>query len=354
MSAEHEGRTEKATPRKRGRLRDEGKVVISREVISLAVLLASGAALVLALPAAGEELALLCRIVLGGLDRVEHGGPEGWTAASLSVGTTILVPVGIAGSAGALCAGFAQTRGLFALKALRPRFAQLANPLPQLRRLLGSKEALVTILQSTFKVAVIVAATWHLFWSEMQALAGLSGRPLGEGMTRLLSALCGLGARVIVVLVLFAVIDYLLVHRRMEESMKMTKQELKDEARESDGDPEIKRRQRSKAREILRNQMLHAVTRADVVVVNPTHFAVALRYDAAAMPAPQVVAKGKDEVAARIREVARSHRVPIVHNPPLARLLHAEVAVGRPIPIKLFAAVAEVLAYVYRLRGGSR
>jgi flagellar biosynthetic protein FlhB len=353
MSAEHEGRTEKATPRKRGRLRDEGKVVVSREVISLAVLLASGVALVLALPAAGEELALLCRIVLGGLDRVGEGGPEGWTAASLGVGTAILLPVGIASSAGALCAGFAQTRGLFTLKALRPRFAQLANPLPQLRRLLVSKEALVTILQSAFKVAVIVAATWHLFWSEMQALSGLSGRPLAEGMTRLLSALTGLGARVIVVLVLFAVIDYLLVHRRMEESMKMTKQELKDEARESDGDPEIKRRQRMRAREILRNQMLHAVTRADVVVVNPTHFAVALRYDAA-MPAPQVVAKGRDEVAARIREVARSHRVPIVHNPPLARLLHAEVAVGRPIPIKLFAAVAEVLAYVYRLRGGSR
>ncbi len=354
MSAEHDGRTEQATPRKRSKHREEGKVPLSREILSLAVLLGGGAALLLALPHAGEELAQLCRVVLGGLDRVGSGGPEGWTAASLRAGAAVLLPVGIASTAGALCAGMAQTRGLFTMKSLRPRFSQVANPLPQLRRLLFSKEALTTLLQAAFKVAVIVAATWHLFWQEMQVLSGLSGRPLAEGMNRLLGAVAGLGLRVIAVLALFAAIDYLLVRRRFEETIKMSKQEVKDEAREQDGDPEVKRRQRTRAREILRNQMLRAVTRADVVVVNPTHFAVALRYDAATMPAPQVVAKGSDELAAKIREVARSHQVPIVHNPPLARLLYAEVRLGRNVPVKLFGAVAEVLAYVYRLRGGVR
>lgn len=134
----------------------------------------------------------------------------------------------------------------------------------------------------------------------------------------------------------------------------MSKQEVRDEAREHDGDPGVKRRQAMKRREMLRKSMMAQVRRADVVVVNPTHYAVALRYDAATMQAPQVVAKGHDDLAARIRAVARSYQVPVVHNPPLARALFAAVRIGRSVPAQLYGAVAEVLAHVYRIRGRVR
>jgi flagellar biosynthesis protein FlhB len=348
VAGDREQQTEQATPRRVSRARERGQVVLSSEILSVAVLLASGSTLFLVIGFGGDALQRLLRTTLDGLDKVGTGGPEGLGAASLRAAACFL-PVALAGTASALAAGFSQTQGLCSFQSLKPDLNRL-NPGPRLKNLVASKQAVITLLQQTGKVAVIVGLTWHLFWQQTQQLMELSGQPLVEIMRHLSSSLLRLGARVIGLLAVFAAIDYLLTRRRYYQELKMTKQEIKEEHREHEGDVDVKRRIRQRGREIIRKQMLAQVRRADVVVVNPTHFAVALRYDSARMPAPMVVAKGQDELAQHIRGLARSHQVPVVHNPPLARALYAEVRVGRVIPAQLYAAVAEVLAFVFRLR----
>ena len=153
-----------------------------------------------------------------------------------------------------------------------------------------------------------------------------------------------------VYLVILAVCDYLWKGRQFEEQLKMTKQEVKDEAKNAEGNPEIRSRIKSKQREVAMRRMMAAVPKADVVITNPTHFAVALAYQPGKMTAPIVVAKGQDHVALRIRKLASENKVPLVENKPLARTLYKLVEVGGMVPGDLFKAVAEVLAYVYKLR----
>jgi flagellar biosynthetic protein FlhB len=159
---------------------------------------------------------------------------------------------------------------------------------------------------------------------------------------------------VVGVIVAIAAVDYVLARRRMSAQMRMTTDEIKREHKESEGDPVVKGRRRQRMREMAKRRIAATVPKADVVVVNPTHYAVALRYDEKSDRAPMVVAKGVDEVAARIREIARKSGVPILSRPPLARALHKHVKEGRSVPPNLYRAVAEVLAYVYRVRGGRR
>jgi flagellar biosynthetic protein FlhB len=149
---------------------------------------------------------------------------------------------------------------------------------------------------------------------------------------------------------LLGAVDYYLNRRRIEAGMRMTKQEVKDEARNAEGNPEIRSRIRRRQREIALRSMMADVPKADVVITNPTHYAVALRYKPDSMAAPTVVAKGKGYVALRIREIAQENNVPFVENKPLARALFKSVEIGKQIPVELFKAVAEVLAYVYRLK----
>jgi len=151
-----------------------------------------------------------------------------------------------------------------------------------------------------------------------------------------------------------AAFDYWLARRRIRAQMMMTSEEARREHKENEGDPLVKSRRRQRARELAKRRIAVTVPTADVVVVNPTHYAVALRYDETTDRAPVVVAKGVDEVAAKIRELARKHGIPVMSRPPLARALHKHVKEGRPVPANLYRAVAEVLAYVYRLRGGAR
>jgi flagellar biosynthesis protein FlhB len=158
---------------------------------------------------------------------------------------------------------------------------------------------------------------------------------------------------VVPALAVVAAVDYMLSRRKINEQMKMTSEEVKREHRESDGDPMMKGKRKQKMKELAKRRMAAAVATADVVIVNPTHYAVALRYDDKQDRAPVVVAKGMDESADKIREVARQKGVPILSRPPLARALHKHVKEGRAIPSNLYKAVAEVLAYVYRLKRGS-
>jgi flagellar biosynthetic protein FlhB len=167
-------------------------------------------------------------------------------------------------------------------------------------------------------------------------------RFLGQVALRVLLKSCG-------ILTLLGLLDFLYVRWEMEQKMKMTKQEQKEEYKESEGDPHIKSRIRSLQQQMARRRMMAEVPKADVVITNPTHFSVALLYDRSRMDAPQVVAKGADNVAMRIREIARENNVPVVENRPVARALY-KIELGKPVPEELFKAVAEILAYVYGLR----
>ncbi|MCC6748499.1 MAG: EscU/YscU/HrcU family type III secretion system export apparatus switch protein [Deltaproteobacteria bacterium] len=350
MSAEHDNRTEQATPKQRGKFVEEGKIWVSREVISMAVLVAAAATFALTVGGGSRALVEAFQKILGHLDEHSLESPGGWAGALLKAAALLVLPVGAAAVLAALIAGFAQTKGYFNFTSVLPKGERL-NPLPRLQGLFFSKQALLTLLSSAGKVLVIGALTAQLFLRELEAIVEAGRLGVAEILAQLGGAVGRLSLRAIPILIVFAVIDWILGHRRMEEAMKMTKEDVRQEHKEQEGDPHIKGKRRAKQRELAKNRMMAQVPKADVVLVNPTHFAVALRYDAARMGAPRVTAKGADEVAARIRDLARKSHVPVIHNPPLARALHAQVAVNAEIPAALYGTVAEVLAFVYRLRG---
>ena len=344
-------KTEKATPRKRERARqNDGKVATSKEIYAIAVLVSATFTLFLIIGHAGQTLLDYCRTILGGLNEIVVNDNGLWYRQALPTFAIFLVPVSLAGTASVLASGFTQTRGLFTLKPLGIKVERL-NPLPKLKNMFASKQAIITLLQAVGKVAVISGLTFHIFWQEIKVVVNIGTRTPAEILAHLGDAVVRLGSRVVLLLILFAVIDYILARRRLDKSLRMSKREVKEEHRQYEGDPEIKRHQYRRRAEMSRNRMMSEVPNADVVLVNPTHYAVALRYSATDMAAPTVVASGKDLVAGKIRELARSNSVPVVHNPPLTRKLFSETSPGDEIPANLFGAVAEVLAYVYKLRG---
>jgi flagellar biosynthetic protein FlhB len=236
----------------------------------------------------------------------------------------------------------------FSAEALAPKFERL-NPLEGLRRI-WSVRGLIELgkaLARVLLVALIAAVVMRLQFHSYSALGTESVRAaIAHSLNLGGAALIALGGALAVI----ALIDVPLQLWQFHQSMRMTRQEIREENKESEGSPEIKARVRRAQQALARKRMMQEVPKADVVVTNPTHFAVALRYDDKVMAAPIVIAKGRDLIAARIREIAGAHKIPIVEAPPLARALHAHCELGDPIPARLYAAVAKVLTYVYQLR----
>ena len=256
-----------------------------------------------------------------------------------------LLPVLGLASVLAVVGGLAQVGFVFAPKALRPSLRNL-SPRRGIERFKPTTQ-IWELARNLAKVLLLVVVVWG-------PLKGLFGqmttiKPLG-GWLALVDGLANtIMVRALVLAILIAIGDYLFNRFRMQKQLKMSKQDVRDEARQSDGDPVIKGRRRQMARELSRNRMITAVGRADVVIVNPVRFAVALAYDDAE-PAPRVVAKGAGRMARRIRQEAYRHGVPVTHDPPLARALYRRCQVGHFVPAALFQAVAVVLAAVYRRR----
>jgi len=334
-------RTEPATPRRRQEARRRGQVARSPDLTQGASLLAAVAVGALALPSGFLAYAEYTRRVLSSPDpgRIAALAAEGMLAAAWLVGPV----VGAALVAG-LATGTAQTGGLFSGKLLEPSLDRL-NPLRALERLFSLRSA-VEGLKALLKVAAVAAAVWGPLRDVVSqappapspaALAGWMGATVYAVVLRGALALAVLGG-----------LDYLYQRFEYERALRMTKQEVREELRETEGDPLVRSRQRARARELARRRMLREVARATVVVTNPVHVAVALRYAPREAPAPVVVAKGARKVAERIREEAAHHRVPVVTNPPLAWALYRGVPLGRMIPPALYHAVAELLAVLYR------
>jgi flagellar biosynthesis protein FlhB len=246
---------------------------------------------------------------------------------------------------------FFQFGWLLTSNPLIPDFAKL-NPISGMARFF-SKKSLIELIKSLLKVILIGWIAFSTIYNHFNEALILVDTDVGTTLSYLAKVSTLIMAKICAILILLAFMDFLFVKWEMEEKMKMTKQELKEEFRESEGDPHIKAQIRSIQQEMARKRMMAEVPKADVVVTNPTHLAIAIRYDSKKMSAPLVVAKGADFIAMKIREIAQEHDVPIIENPPVARLLH-KLDLGEHIPEDLFKAIAEILAYVYSLKGKMR
>jgi flagellar biosynthetic protein FlhB len=261
---------------------------------------------------------------------------------------TVFAPLLLLLVAAALASPMLLRGWLFSAKAVTPDFNRL-NPLSGIKRML-SLNGLVELLKAIAKVSLLGAVAVWLIWSRRETIFSL-GMETIPAATQHLGDLIGRGFLLIAGAMIFVVIaDVPFQLWNHHKKLKMTKEELRQEARESEGDPQLKARIRQQQREISRRRMMAEIPHADVVVTNPTHYAVALKYSDGEMRAPRVVAKGADRVAARIREIAAENGVPTLEAPPLARALYRHTDLGDEIPAALYAAVAEVLAYVFQLR----
>jgi len=242
---------------------------------------------------------------------------------------------------------FFQIGWLFTTQPLMPDFSKL-DPIKGVGRFF-SRRALIEVVKSMVKVALIAWVGYSTVMGKFGEALLLADTTVGATVAFLAETAALILAKICAVLIFIAFLDFLFVRWEMEEKMKMTKQELKEEYKEMEGDPHIKAQIRQIQQEMARKRMMAEVPKADVVVTNPTHISVALRYSSDEMEAPMVIAKGSDLVAMRIREIAREHEVPIIENPPVARLLH-KLELNSFVPENLFKAVAEILAHVYSLK----
>ncbi len=341
-----EERTEQATPRRRQEARRRGQVARSAEINSACIFLACVLLLPLVLEYGGLSLlrAFQHALYQAGMMRPNPAMLWGAIAVVLPVMGAILI-VGV-------LSNLVQVGVAVSAYPLKPDLNRI-DPIKGFQRLF-SRRALVELVKALLKFGLISWVAWRTIQSEMPALVQASRLPMPDALQPMSSALAQVGLRVGILWLVLALLDYLYQRYEHEKSIRMSRYELKEEYKQSEGDPFVRQRIRERMQRLSRQRMLQEVRRADVVVTNPVTYAVALRYDRTQMNAPRVVAKGRGWLAQRIRQEALKWHVPIVPNPPLARSLYAQVEVGQEIPSTLYQAVAEVLAYVYRLRQARR
>lgn len=346
-----EEKTEKATPRRRQEARRKGQVAKSAELPAALILLAAFLLLLAAGSTLARETVELFRqgLAVEVRDPLTPRSIEHLIVAYALAGLRIVAPFALVALLLGVLGNTVQFGFLVTTDPLVPRWTRL-NPVEGLKRMV-SVRALVELGKALLKFVIILGALILVLWREVERIATLPRMPLADGLAYLGRTTVSLGLVFAGVLVVLAVVDYGYQRLVYERQLRMSKQEVKDEFKRTEGDPLIKQRIRKRQREMAMRRMMQEVPKADVVITNPVHVAVALRYDAGKMDAPQVVAKGADYLARRIRQVAEQHGVTIMENPPLARALYARVEVGQTIPEDLYKAVAEVLAYVYRLKG---
>ncbi len=340
-------RTEQPTPRRRAEAQRKGQIAISQEVYVVANLLAVSLALSWWHAAYLPRLAGLFRTLWAPRDVLDVAGATTLARHVLAATAETLGPVLGVALAAALGAGLLQTRGVLSPGRLTPNFSRL-SPLGNLRRVF-KETAPIELAKSLLKLPIVAGAMWFAIGGRLESYFGLSRLPLQTIVGFQLGTVIEMYIAAALALVVVAAADYAWIWWRTEQALKMTKSEIKDEARQTQGDPLVRARMRSLALERSRRRMMADVPKADVVVTNPDHYAVALAYVRGEMHAPRVLAKGRGWIALRVREVARAAGVPIVENPPLARALFRAVRVGHTVPEKLYQAVAQVLAYVWRL-----
>jgi flagellar biosynthetic protein FlhB len=348
--ADDSQKTEQPSQRKLARARSQGQVVQSREVNSV-IMLSVGAALVLLLaPSLGRNLQVTLARFLDPASLMNDGGVL-WSAVRALLGEIALafvLPLLLVVGA-ALAGSLMQTGLVLAVEKVGFDLARL-SPIAGFGRLF-SLRATLEFLKGLAKFILVMAIAGWLLRPEINRLPLLATFDAGALMAELHHLLLRLALGVLAAVAALALLDYAYQRFSFLRSMRMSKQEVKEEHKQSEGDPMVKARLRQIRMERARKRMMAAVPTASVVITNPTHYAVALKYEMGDKGAPKVVAKGADLVAQRIREIARENDVPLVENPPLARALYASVELDHEIPPEHYKAVAEIISYVFRLKG---
>ena len=339
-----------ASQRKLDKAREEGQVVRSRDLGHFAAI-AGGGALVATL---GPQIAGWLTDALGRSLRFDRATALGSNAMGEQMRSWAVtwavaaVPFGLAMMALAVVGSLAIGGWAWTAKPLGPKFTVL-DPLAGIGRVF-SKQQIIDALKASALALVLGSIGAFYLAGHVEAFAGVLALPLPRAIAAVAGALAGGMGLILLALAAFAAIDVPLQKHLHASRQKMSHQELKQENKELEGNAEVKGKVRARMREMTKRRMMAAVPKADLVVMNPTHYAVALKYDDASMAAPRVVAKGADLLALRIRDLAEGSKVPVLEAPALARALYAHAELDREIPAALFAAVAQVLAYVYQLR----
>lgn len=343
-------KTEEATPKRREEARKKGQVFKSMELVSAVTLLAVYAVLKATGPFIAGRVFSFSRALW------EQGATQDWSESGVHMllnqvfllVAMVVAPVVLTAAAAGLVANFLQVGFLFTTEPLTPNFDRL-NPVSGMKRIF-SRRALVEMAKSLIKLTIVAYVAYRTVAGDLEAFPLLVSLDVPQVLQFLVDVVSRLLLWVGVAMLVMAVADYMYQRWEYEQSLKMTKQEVKEEFKQQEGNPEVRSKIRQKQREMARKRMMQDVKKADVVVTNPTHFAVALSYKQPDMAAPKVLAKGQGFLALRIRELAKAENIPIVENPPLARQLYAAVEMGQEIPGDLYQAVAEVLAFVYQLK----
>ena len=344
--------TEKATPKRQGEARSRGQVARSPDVggaaIFLAIIITLHLSFVPTFQLAAHSFAVAIQNA-NGHEPVNIHSAWGLFARAFAsymalLGIAFGAAVGIALLANVLQFGF-----LFAPQKLKPKFSVL-NPFPGIKRLFFSAQALVQLAKQMVKISLVFVIVFMQLHDKVPLFYQLAHASPADIVMTIEGMAYGIGIRFGLLFFALGMADYFWEKHRLAESLKMSKTEVKDEHRQQEGNPEMRQAVKQRQRASARRRMMAAVPRATVVVTNPTHFAVALEWDEITMDAPILTAKGADLMARRIRELAREHNVPIMENPPLARALYDKVELDSPVPPNLYAAVAQVIAFIYKLK----
>ncbi len=344
-------RTEQATPKRRDEARKKGQVAKSRELASVSVLLSSLFTLYWGSSFFMTHLCKTLGYYLAHLNTLDIGinSIQSLTLLGMKQFFILLGPLFFVITFIALLSNYLQVGTLFTWEPVIPKFSKI-NPMEGFKRLF-SLQSIVEFIKSLFKLIIV---TW-IAWSTVQDHLGLLPPLLDETPYQITAYIGEVSFKIFwkscLAMILLSVMDYMYQRWEFEKNIRMTKQEVKEEYKQTEGDPQVKSRIRSIQRELARKRMMQEVPEADVVITNPTHLAVALKYETGKMEAPYVVAKGAGIIAERIRQIARENGIPVVENKPVAQSLYKLVEIGQIIPENLFQAVAEIFAYVYRLKG---
>ena len=343
-------RNEQASPRRKEEARKKGQVAKSQEMVSVSVLL--GCVLFFYFGAGGmvQKLMVVISKSLRGAATtvVDQSSIQSLMLEFIYDSFLIMFPFLLTVFVAALLANYLQVGFLFSSESLQPNFSKI-SPLKGFQKL-ASLRSIAEMVKNICKLAIVSAVAYWTVSGEVENLFPLMDQSLWAILIYIGDVSFKIVVRTCWVLIVLAVLDYIYQRWEYERGLRMSKQEVKDEYKQTEGDPLLKGRIRRLQREMARRRMMSKVPKADVVITNPDHIAVALKYDQAKIGAPVVLAKGADLIAQKIKEIARQNNVPIVENKPLARLLFKLVEVNSMIPENLYKAVAEVLAYVYNLR----
>jgi len=342
-------KTEQPTPKRKEEARKKGQVARSQEVNTAFMLLAGALMLMATGPSLFGTIHGLGTEIFGNVSSYQIN-PESlpglsWSGALQIFGAlfpffAVMVVVG-------LVVNFGQVGIRVAEGALTPKWEKL-NFFKGMKQLFSN--AVFELLKNLFKMLVVTSVAFFVMKSHLKEFFLLGDRGVAGIVNFVGDVGFELFGKVVIAITIIAVADYIYQRYKHNKELKMTKQEVKEEHKQTEGDPQVKSRIRQQMQELSRSRMMQEVPEADVVITNPTHYAVAIKYEAAEMEAPRVLAKGMRKIAQRIKEVAREHDIPVVENPPLARSLYEMVEVGDEIPAKFYRAIAEILAQIYQAK----